>query len=127
MAHQETDLGRVEDKVIKNRLVASKTPGPEDLEVQAVTGDAGMMVTEFAPFGVMAAITPVTNPTSTIINNTISIVSAGNAVVFNAHPSARRCSAETMRLINRAIVAAGGPPNLVFRPPRTRRSTAPEP
>jgi aldehyde dehydrogenase len=61
----------------------------------------------------VAAITPVTNPTSTIINNTISIVSAGNAVVFNAHPSARRCSAETIRLINRAIVAAGGPLDLV--------------
>jgi aldehyde dehydrogenase len=113
MAHQETHLGRVDDKVVKNRLVSSKAPGPEDLEVEAVTGDAGMMVTEFAPFGVVAAITPVTNPTSTIINNTISIVSAGNAVVFNAHPSARRCSAETVRLINRAIVGAGGPPNLV--------------
>ncbi len=113
MAHQETHLGRVEDKVVKNRLVSSKAPGPEDLEVQATTGDAGMMVTEFAPFGLVAAITPVTNPTSTIINNTISIVSAGNAVVFNAHPSAKRCSAETIRLINRAIVGAGGPPNLV--------------
>src|SRR5512137_297454 len=113
MAHQETRIGRLEDKVVKNRLVASKAPGPEDLEVQAVSGDAGMMVTEFAPFGVVASITPVTNPTSTIINNTISIVSAGNAVVFNAHPSARRCSAETIRLISRAIVAAGGPPNLV--------------
>ena len=113
MAHQETHIGRYDDKVVKNRLVASKAPGPEDLEVQAVSGDAGMMVTEFAPFGVVASITPVTNPTSTIINNTISIVSAGNAVVFNAHPSARRCSAETIRLISRAIVAAGGPPNLV--------------
>jgi aldehyde dehydrogenase len=113
MAHQETHLGRVEDKIAKNRLVATKAPGPEDLEVQAVTGNDGMMVTEFAPFGVIGAITPVTNPTSTIINNTISIVSAGNAVVFNAHPSAKRCSAETVRLINRAIVAAGGPPNLV--------------
>jgi aldehyde dehydrogenase len=113
MAHQETHLGRVEDKIVKNRLVTTKAPGPEDLEVQAVSGDAGMMVTEFAPFGVVAAITPVTNPTSTIINNTISIVSAGNAVVFNAHPSAKRCSAETIRLINRAIVAAGGPRNLV--------------
>ena len=113
MAHRETHIGRYEDKVVKNRLVASKAPGPEDLEVQAVSGDAGMMVIEWAPFGVVAAITPVTNPTSTIINNTISIVSAGNAVVFNAHPSARACSAETIRLINRAVVAAGGPPDLV--------------
>lgn len=113
MAHQETHIGRYEDKVVKNRLVATKAPGPEDLEVLAVTGSQGMMVTEWAPFGVVGAITPVTNPTSTIINNTISIVSAGNAVVFNAHPSAKRCSAETVRLMNRAIIAAGGPPDLV--------------
>ena len=113
MAHQETHLGRFEDKIVKNRLVTTKAVGPEDLEVEAVTGSLGMMVTEFAPFGVVAAITPVTNPTSTVINNTISIVSAGNAVVFNAHPNARRCSAETIRLINRAIVGAGGPPDLV--------------
>jgi len=113
MAHQETHLGRYEDKVVKNRLVTTKAAGPEDLEVEAVTGSLGMMVTEFAPFGVVGAITPVTNPTSTVINNTISIVSAGNAVVFNAHPSAKRCSAETIRLINRAIVGAGGPPDLV--------------
>ncbi len=81
--------------------------------MQAVSGDRGMMVTEWAPFGVVGAITPVTNPTSTIINNTISIVSAGNAVVFNAHPSAAACSAETIRFIQRAIVEAGGPNDLV--------------
>jgi propionaldehyde dehydrogenase len=113
LAHQETKIGRVEDKIVKNRVVTTKAPGPEDLEVEAVTGDQGMMVTEFAPFGVVAAITPVTNPTSTVINNTISIVSAGNSAVFNVHPNAKRCSAETVRLINRAIAAAGGPADLV--------------
>ena len=77
MAVAETGLGRVTDKIVKNRLVIAKTPGPEDLELEAVTGDEGMMVTEFAPFGVVAAITPTTNPTSTIINNTIAVVSAG--------------------------------------------------
>ncbi len=113
LAHSETGIGRYDDKIIKNRLVTTKAPGPEDLEVQAVSGDNGMMVTEWAPFGIVGAITPVTNPTSTIINNTISIISAGNAVVFNAHPSAKACSAETIRGINRAIVGAGGPPDLV--------------
>jgi aldehyde dehydrogenase len=113
MAVAETGLGRVGDKVVKNRLAATRTPGPEDLELAAVTGDQGMMVTEFAPFGVVAAITPTTNPTATIINNVISIVSAGNSVVFNVHPNARRVSAENVRLIGRAIVAAGGPANLV--------------
>ena len=107
MAHQETGLGRPDDKVIKNRLVTTKAPGPEDLEPMAVTGDAGMMVTEWAPFGVVGAITPTTNPTSTIINNTISVISAGNACVFNVHPSAKKVSAENIRLLNRAIVGAG--------------------
>jgi aldehyde dehydrogenase len=113
MAHAETGLGRAADKVDKNRLVTTKAPGPEDLEPVTVTGDQGMTVTEWAPFGVVGAITPTTNPTSTVINNTISIVSAGNAVVFNVHPGAKRVSAENIRLLNRAIIAAGGPSDLV--------------
>ena len=126
MAVAETGLGRVSDKIVKNRLVTTKTPGPEDLELEAVTGDEGMMVTEFAPFGVVAAITPTTNPTSTVINNTIAIVSAGNAVVFNVHPNARRVSAENIRLLNRAVVASGGPENLVTGVPQPTIDSAKE-
>ena len=126
MAHAETGLGRVADKIVKNRLVSTKAPGPEDLEVEAVTGDQGMMVTEFAPFGVVAAITPTTNPTSTIINNTISIVSAGNSLVFNVHPNAKKVSAENVRLINRAVAAAGGPANLVTATPEPTIASAQE-
>lgn len=113
MARQETGLGRADDKVLKNQLVIERTPGPEDLEPHVVTGDRGMMVTEFAPYGVIGAITPTTNPTSTIINNSIAILSAGNSVAFNVHPSARKVSVENVKLINRAIVSAGGPPDLV--------------
>jgi acyl-CoA reductase-like NAD-dependent aldehyde dehydrogenase len=113
MARQETGIGRADDKVLKNQLVIDRTPGPEDLEPTVVTGDRGMMVREYAPYGVIGAITPTTNPTSTIINNTIAILSAGNAVAFNVHPSARRVSVETVKLINRAIIAAGGPADLV--------------
>lgn len=112
-AHAETGLGRVEDKVRKNILVTTRTPGPEDLEPLIETGSGGMMVTEHAPFGLIGAVTPTTNPTSTIINNTIAILSGGNGVVFNVHPNAKRVSAENIRLINRAILAAGGPPDLV--------------
>src|SRR6266404_7210303 len=83
MAHEETGLGRYEDKILKNQLVTDKTPGPEDLLSHTVTGDDGLTLTEPAPFGVIGAITPTTNPTSTIINNTIAMLSAGNAVVFN--------------------------------------------
>jgi acyl-CoA reductase-like NAD-dependent aldehyde dehydrogenase len=126
MAVAETGLGRVADKVVKNRLVTTKTPGPEDLELEAVTGDEGMTATEFAPFGVVAAITPTTNPTSTVINNTIAIVSAGNALVFNVHPNARRVSAENIRLLNRAVVASGGPENLVTATPEPTIESAKE-
>lgn len=113
MAWRETGLGRPDDKTVKNRLVIEKTPGPEDLEPRVTTGDQGMTVTEFAPFGVVAAITPTTNPTATIINNTIAVISAGNGLVFNAHPNAKNVSVEVVRRINRAVIAAGGPENLV--------------
>jgi acyl-CoA reductase-like NAD-dependent aldehyde dehydrogenase len=112
-AVEETGMGRVEDKVQKNVLVANKTPGPAYLDTTAWTGDDGLTIMEYAPYGVLASITPTTNPTSTIINNSISMVSAGNAVVFNAHPNAKQCSAYTIQLMNQAIQSAGGPPNLL--------------
>ena len=112
-AHRETGLGRVEDKVIKNRLVTRKTSGTEVLTPHAVTGDSGLTLTEYAPYGVIGAITPTTNPTSTIICNTIAMLAAGNSVVFNVHPNARECSMANIRLLHRAIVGAGGPDNLV--------------
>ncbi len=126
LAHDETGLGRAADKEIKNLLVTRKTPGPEDLAPQATTGDRGMTVTEYAPFGVIAAITPTTNPTSTIINNTLAMVSAGNAVVFNVHPAARNVSVDNVRRINRAIAAAGGPRNLVCAIPEPTIESAQE-
>jgi acyl-CoA reductase-like NAD-dependent aldehyde dehydrogenase len=112
-AHEETGLGRVEDKVVKNRLVTEKTPGLEELYPQSVTGDHGLTLVEPAPFGVIGAITPCTNPTSTIICNAIGMLAAGNAVVFNAHPLAKRCSMQAVALLNTAITSAGGPRNVV--------------
>ncbi|MFW9991103.1 MAG: aldehyde dehydrogenase family protein [Candidatus Odinarchaeota archaeon] len=111
LAVQETGLGRVEDKVAKNLLCAKKTPGPEDLTSMTWTGDRGLTLVEMAPYGVVGSITPSTNPAATIINNGISMVSAGNSVVFNPHPSAKRVTNETIRLMNRASVEAGGPEN----------------
>ncbi len=112
-AHEETGLGRVENKIVKNRLVTRKTSGTEVLTPQAVTGDDGLTLTEYAPYGVIGAITPTTNPTSTIICNTIAMLSAGNSIVFNVHPNARECSMANVRLLHKAIVRAGGPENLV--------------
>jgi len=112
-AQSETGLGRVEHKVIKNRLVTRKTSGTEVLTPHAVTGDNGLTLTEYAPYGVIGAITPTTNPTSTIICNTIAMLSAGNSIVFNVHPNARECSMANVRLLHHAIVRGGGPANLV--------------
>ncbi len=108
-AVRETGLGRVEDKRIKNRVAITKTPGPEFLEPMARSGDDGLMLLERAPFGVIASITPCTNPTETIVNNGIGMLAAGNAVVFNVHPLARETSAWYIGLLNEAIAAAGGP------------------
>lgn len=112
-AWEETGLGRYEDKVMKNRLVTDKTPGIEDLTPTATTGDNGLTLVEPAPFGVIGAITPVTNPTSTIICNAIGMLAAGNSVVFNVHPYAKNCCMQTIALLNDAIVSAGGPPNVI--------------
>ncbi len=112
-AWQETGLGRYEDKIQKNLLNANKMPGTEFLSPTAWTGDRGLTLVEWAPYGVIGAIIPSTNPTSTVICNTIAMVAAGNAVVFNAHPGAKACSNHAVRLMNEAIVEAGGPANLV--------------
>ncbi len=112
-AVSETGLGRVEDKRIKNRVAITKTPGPEFLEPIAQSGDDGLMLLERAPFGVICSITPCTNPTETIINNGIGMVAGGNAVVFNTHPAAKETSAWYVSLLCDAIVAAGGPENLL--------------
>lgn len=113
LAHKETGYGRTEDKIQKNLLAARRTPGVEDLPTQAFTGDTGMTLVELAPFGVIGSITPSTNPTSTIINNSISMIAAGNSVVFNPHPSAKKSSQEAMRVLSDALVAAGAPPGLI--------------
>jgi acyl-CoA reductase-like NAD-dependent aldehyde dehydrogenase len=112
-AWQETGLGRYEDKIQKNLLHADKTPGPEILGPSAWTGDDGLTLVEHAPFGVIGAMVPSTNPTSTVIGNAIGMVAAGNAVVFNAHPGAKASTNRTVQVLHDAIVEAGGPPNLV--------------
>ncbi|MEK6704320.1 MAG: aldehyde dehydrogenase family protein [Bdellovibrionota bacterium] len=109
IAHEETGLGRIEDKISKNHLVIDKTPGPEYLEATAYTGDDGLALIEYAPYGVIGSITPTTNPSETVINNSIAMLSAGNTVVFNPHPSAKRVSVRTMEIINNVITKNGGP------------------
>src|SRR3954466_4358876 len=109
----ETGLGRIEHKIVKNRVAIEKTPGLEILETQAFSGDDGLTLHERAPFGTLLSITPSTNPTETIINNAIGMIAAGNTVVFNVHPAAKQISRAVIGWINEAIVANGGPANVV--------------
>lgn len=110
---EETGMGNYEHKLIKNRLAATKTPGIEDLTTDAMSGDDGLTLVEYSPFGVIGAITPTTNPTETIICNSIGMLAAGNSVVFSPHPRAKNVSLHLIRLINRALAEAGAPANLV--------------
>lgn len=113
MAVKETGLGRIEDKVKKNLLVAQKTPGVEDLNPTSWSGDRGLTLTEWAPYGVIASITPSTNPSETVINNAIGMVAAGNSVVFCPHPSATETTLATIELLNDAIASTSGIENLL--------------
>ncbi|MBQ2932146.1 MAG: aldehyde dehydrogenase EutE [Clostridia bacterium] len=110
---EETGMGRVSDKIIKHQLVANKTPGTEDLQPSVKTGDDGLTLIEMAPFGVIGSITPSTNPSETVICNSIGMIAGGNAVVFNPHPNAKKIANYAVDLVNRGILAAGGPENLV--------------
>ena len=109
----ETGMGRVDHKKLKHILVAEKTPGTEDIVSEAKTGDNGLTLTEMAPFGVVGSITPSTNPSETVICNSIGMIAAGNGVVFNPHPNAICTSNYAVDLVNRASAAMGGPEVLV--------------
>jgi len=117
-------MGRVEDKVQKNLLCAARTPGVEDLQSRAYSGDKGLTLVEYSPFGVVAAITPSNNPAATVISNAIAILAAGNAVVFAPHPSAINVCHDVIRTLASAAVSAGAPMGLITTTfPATHEST----
>ena len=109
----ETKMGRVDHKTAKHLLVADKTPGTEDIVPTVRTGDDGLTLTEMAPFGVVGAITPSTNPSETVLCNSMGMIAAGNGVVFNPHPGAIATSNYAVDLVNRASAKVGGPKVLV--------------
>ncbi|MEA4988796.1 MAG: aldehyde dehydrogenase family protein [Anaerovorax sp.] len=113
MTVEETGMGMYEHKLIKNTLAAKKSPGIEDLTTEAMTGDDGLTIVEYSPFGVIGAIAPTTNPTETIICNSIGMLAAGNSVVFSPHPRAKNVSLTLIKLINKGLEEAGAPKNLI--------------
>lgn len=112
MGVSETGMGNVGDKILKHKLTADKTPGTEDLQTIAWSGDRGLTLVEMGPFGVIGAITPATNPSETVICNSIGMIAGGNTVVFNPHPNAKKTTIFTINMINEASIEAGGPDNI---------------
>jgi aldehyde dehydrogenase len=109
---EETRIGRLDHKIEKLKII-KLVPGVEWLHPDGRSGDHGIMLEEYTPFGVVAAITPSTHSIPTLSGNIVNIVAAGNGVVFNAHPSAARCAALAIREYNRAIERETGIANLV--------------
>lgn len=104
----ETKIGRLDHKIEKLGICGDLVPGVEMLDRMAFSGDSGLTVIDFAPWGVIGAITPSTHSVPTLTGNAINMIAAGNAVVFNTHPSAAKCAAVAVREYNRAIFAETG-------------------
>src|SRR5262245_55752453 len=109
---EETKIGRLDHKIEKLKII-KLVPGVEWLRPDGRSGDFGITLEEYTPFGVVAAITPSTHSVPTSSGNIVNIVAAGNGVVFNAHPAAARCAALAVREYNRAIEREVGIDNLV--------------
>ncbi len=109
---EETKIGRLDHKIEKLKII-KLVPGVEWLRPDARSGDHGITLEEYTPFGVIGAVTPSTHSIPTLSGNIVNIVAAGNAVVFNAHPAAAKCAALAVREFNRAIQRETGIENLV--------------
>jgi aldehyde dehydrogenase len=111
LEYQETRIGRLDHKIGKLKII-KLVPGVEWLRPDGRSGDHGITMEEYTPFGVVGAVTPSTHSVPTISGNIVNIVAAGNAVVFNAHPGAARCAAVAIRAYNEAIFRATGIENI---------------
>ena len=107
----ETKIGRLDHKIEKLKII-KLVPGVEWLRPDARSGDHGITLEEYTPFGVVGAVTPSTHSIPTLSGNIVNICAAGNAVVFNPHPSAARCAAVAVRAYNEAIFRETGIENI---------------
>lgn len=112
MGVDETGMGNVPHKILKHQLVAEKVPGTEDITTEAYSGDRGLTLVERGPFGVIGAITPCTNPSETVLCNTMGMFAGGNTVVFNPHPAAIKTTIYAINMVNEASLECGGPDNI---------------
>jgi acetaldehyde dehydrogenase (acetylating) len=116
LAVEETGYGNAKDKLAKNLLNADILPrrmrGMKTIGLLRELPEEGL-VEYGVPMGVVAAILPTTNPTSTAIYKTLISLKAGNAVVISPHPNAKRCTCETADLLYRAALEAGAPEDII--------------
>ncbi|HQR44369.1 MAG TPA: aldehyde dehydrogenase family protein, partial [Gemmatales bacterium] len=113
MEFEETKIGRLEHKYEKLRVVADRIPGTEFLKTDTFSGSMGVALVEYAPFGVIGAVTPVTHSLPTLACNAINMLASGNSVVINPHPSGAKIAVHGTRLFNQAIERAIGIDNLI--------------
>ncbi|MFI2507050.1 bifunctional acetaldehyde-CoA/alcohol dehydrogenase [Streptomyces sp. NPDC018972] len=116
LAVEETGRGVFEDKAAKNMFACEHvTHSMGHMKTVGVIGrdDIEDMVEIAEPVGVVAAVTPVTNPTSTTIFKALLALKTRNPVIFAFHPSAQRCSSEAARVVRDAAIAAGAPEHCV--------------
>jgi aldehyde dehydrogenase len=104
----ETKIGRLDHKIEKLKICGDLVPGVEFLERMAFSGDFGLTIIDFAPWGVVGAVTPSTHSVPTLTGNAINMIAAGNSVVFNTHPAAANCAALAIRSYNEAIFQETG-------------------
>lgn len=110
---EETKIGKLKHKIEKLIVAGEKTPGVEFLMTRAYTGENGITLEEFAPFGVVGIITPVTHSLPTLAGNAINLLASGNALVCNPHPAGARIACHGAQLFNKAIHQAIGLNNLI--------------
>jgi aldehyde dehydrogenase len=108
----ETKVGRLDHKIEKLQIL-ELVPGVEYLRTLASGGSNGMCIEEFAPFGVLGVVTPVTHSIPTLSANAINMIASGNSLVANAHPSGANCAAHAIRQYNQQIAAKYGIDGLI--------------
>ncbi len=109
---EETRIGRLDHKIEKLRIL-KLVPGVEFIQPYGMSGDHGITMEEYTPFGLVGAVTPATHSVPTMSGNIINMVAAGNSCVFNPHPGAALCAAHAARAYNEAIHRELGVENLI--------------
>lgn len=109
---EETGYGRLDQKITKNIGTISEAETTADLEAKVMASSKGVTVEYYAPYGLCGALTPVTNGLVTVASNSMTMLAAGNTIIFNCHPAAKQAGAKAVRLVNKSVIEAGGPANI---------------